>query len=130
MPIFPSILYVINCIYNYIIFLIMAGHSLTFTPSAIFEPLYGDKLSLYYYPIFNEYYNLFTYLFTITNRKKPPTFATSNWPQPPRPAPARPRPRARPSFRGCHGPAVPTVGVISAKSPFQLGGKSTMLNRA
>ena len=48
----------------------MAGHSLTFTPSAIFEPLYGDKLSLYYYPIFNEYYDLFTYLFTITNRKK------------------------------------------------------------
>ena len=60
----------------------MAGRSAKFTPSAIFEPLYGDKLSIYYYQIFNEYYNyLFIYLFTITNRKN--RFAISTWPQPP-----------------------------------------------
>ncbi len=87
---FPSILYVINCIYNYNIFLITAGRSPKFTPSAIFGPLYGDKLSVYYYQIFNEYYDLlFIYLLLqIVNHQRLPFQHGASLPPPTKAVPS------------------------------------------
>ena len=66
---FSSILYVINCIYDYSIFFITADRSLKFTPSAIFEPLYDYKLSHHYYQTFNEYSDLLFIYLLFTNHK-------------------------------------------------------------